>query len=98
MHSCLHDWPDDKCVEILANLRSAMTKGYSKLLINENVVPDKGAHWATTALDVLMLACFSSCERTEPNWHRLLQSAGFKITKIWTHEPGTESLIEVELA
>lgn len=74
-----------------------MTKGYSKLLINENVIPDKGAHWLTTGLDLVMMSLCSSTERTEQHWCLLLESAGFKITQIWTYEPGTESLIEAEL-
>ena len=97
MHSCLHDWPDSKAHEILTSLKPGLTKGYSKLLINENVIPDKGAHWLSTALDMVMMANLSASERTEQNWQTLLESAGFKIVKIWTYEPGTESLIEAEL-
>ena len=98
MHTCLHDWPDTKCREIFESLRPAMVKGYSKLLINENVIPNKGAHWVSTGLDILMMTVFSSGERTEQAWNVLLESAGLKVVKIWTYEPGTESLIEVELA
>ncbi|KAL9100779.1 MAG: hypothetical protein Q9163_003886 [Psora crenata] len=98
MHSCLHDWPDKKAYEILTGLKHGMTKGYSKLLINENVIPDQGAHWLSTALDMVMMSNFSASERTEQNWRALLESAGFRIVKIWTYEPGTESLIEAELA
>ena len=98
MHSCLHDWPDSKASEILKSIKPGLTKGYSKLLINENVIPDKGAHWVSTGLDMVMMSSFSSSERTEQNWRELLESAGFKIVKIWTYEPGTESLIEAELA
>ncbi|CAD6587022.1 MAG: hypothetical protein ASARMPREDX12_002571 [Alectoria sarmentosa] len=97
MHSCLHDWPDSKAHNILTSLKSGLTKGYSKLLINENVIPDQGAHWLSTALDMVMMANFSACERTEQNWRALLESAGFRVVKIWTYEPGTESLIEAEL-
>jgi hypothetical protein len=97
MHSCLHDWPDSKACEILMKLKPGLTKGYSKLLINENVIPDQGAHWLGTALDMVMMAKFSASERTEQNWRALLESAGFQIVKIWTYEPGTESLIEAEL-
>ena len=43
-----------------------------------------------------MLVNFSGCGRTETQWKALLQSAGFKVVKIWTYEPGTESLIEAE--
>ena len=97
MHSCLHDWPDSKAHEILTSLKPGLIKGYSKLLINENVIPDRSAHWLSTALDMVMMANFSASERTEQNWRALLESAGFKIVKIWTYEPGTESLIEAEL-
>ena len=45
-----------------------------------------------------MMVNFSACERTEQNWRELLDHTGFKIAKIWTDEPGTESLIEAELA
>ena len=98
MRSCLHDWSDPKAHDILTSLKSGLTKGYSKLLINENVIPDQGAHWLSTALDMVMMVNFSSSERTEQNWRALLESAGFRIIKIWTLEPGVESLIEAELA
>lgn len=98
MRSILHDWPDEKCAEILANLKPAMTPKYSKLLINEYVIPDTGAHWISTALDMLMMASFSSRERSEQNWRRILEGVGFRIIKIWTPEPGAESLIEAEVA
>ena len=97
MHSCLHDWPDSEAHDILTNLKPGLTKGYSKLLINEHVMPDQGAHWLSTALDIVMMVKFSARDRTEYNWRALLDSAGFKIVKIWTCEPGTESLIEAEL-
>ncbi|KKY22658.1 putative hydroxyindole o [Phaeomoniella chlamydospora] len=48
MHSVLHDWPDAACQQILAQITSAMDPGYSKLLINENVIPDIGADWQVT--------------------------------------------------
>ena len=98
MHSVLHDWPDDKAREILLNLKSAMTPGYSKILIDENVINDKGAHWMGTSLDWLMMGFLSSSERSEKAWHALLNSVGLRVTKIWTSEQGTESLIEAELA
>lgn len=97
MHSILHDWTDDMAVKILLNLKDAMKPGYSKILINENVIPDTNAYWETTSLDITMLALFSSQERTAKHWHRLLESVGLKIVKIWTVEKGVESLIECEL-
>ncbi|KAM0430033.1 hypothetical protein ACHAPT_006039 [Fusarium lateritium] len=98
MHSCLHDWPDEICKSILARISAAMKPGYSRLLINENVIPSKGAYWETTALDVSMMTVCCSMERTEANWYSLVEGvAGLKIVKIWAGGNGVESLIECEL-
>ncbi|GLA63131.1 hypothetical protein AtubIFM54640_004270 [Aspergillus tubingensis] len=98
MHSVLHDWTDDDCRRILANVIPAMKRGHSKLLLNENVIPSTNAYWETTSLDIIMMADFASTERTEKQWRALVESAGLKITKIWTVRRGVESLIECELA
>lgn len=98
MHSILHDWPDDKCKDILKNLAQAMKPGYSKILINENVIPDVDADWQTTSLDLIMMSLFASQERTTRQWQSLVESAGLKIVNIFTAEKGVESLIECELA
>ncbi|RAK75872.1 S-adenosyl-L-methionine-dependent methyltransferase [Aspergillus fijiensis CBS 313.89] len=96
LHSILHDWPDDLCRRILANLTAAMTPGYSKLLINENVIPDTGAYWETTSLDFIMMS-IGSGERTESQWRGLLEGVGLRVVKIWAAQRGVESLIECEL-
>ena len=97
LHSVLHDWSNEKCAEILANLKPVMTKGYSKLLITEHIIPDHGASWVSTTLDMIMMCCFAAGERTASDWEKLLGNAGFKIMSIKGCEPGTESLMEVEL-
>ncbi|KAF6806657.1 sterigmatocystin 8-o-methyltransferase [Colletotrichum musicola] len=98
LHSVLHDWPDDVCKGILARIKAAMKPGYSKLLINENVIPSTGVWWETSALDMVMLTLFSSQERTERDWRNLLENiAGFRIVSIWKGGKAVESLIEVEL-
>lgn len=98
MHSVLHDWPDDVCRKILARVTEAMKPGYSKLLVNENVIPAMGADWQATAEDIMVMITSSSLERTEKNWRDLLSGAGLKICGIWRTENALESLIECELA
>ena len=99
MHSVLHDWPDDVCVKIVQRIKDAMKPGYSKLLINENVLSATGASWEASGLDLLMMSLFSSRERSESDWINLLEKqCGLKICKIWTAASGVESVIECELA
>jgi hypothetical protein len=88
MHSVLHDWTDADCRRILSNLVPAMKRGYSKILINENVIPSTNAYWETTSLDIIMMADFASQERTETQWRALVESVGLRIVKIWTVRRG----------
>jgi O-methyltransferase domain len=97
MHSVLHDWNDEDARRILHHLAAAMEKGYSKILINENVVPDFGTDWKITSLDWLMMALVASAERTEAEWRELLRSVGLKVAGIWTKDNGVEGLIEAVL-
>lgn len=98
LHSILHNWDDDACRKILKPLVSAMERSYSRLLINELVIPDVEAPWSVTSTDWMMMALCATRERTEKAWHQLLGSVGLAITKIWAYEQGTESLIEAEPA
>jgi hypothetical protein len=94
----LHDWPDAQGRDILSNLKPALIPGHSKVLINEIVIPDKGADWFATSVDMLMMVTHSAQERREKHWKALVESAGLKITKIWKCGEAPERLIEVELA
>ncbi|KAL8958171.1 MAG: hypothetical protein Q9193_004719 [Seirophora villosa] len=95
MHSVLHDWQDEQCRQILQHLKDAMVGGYSKILINENIVPSTGAAWQITSLDWTMMATVASAERTEAQWRQLIESVGLHVEGIWTKDPACESLIEV---
>ncbi|KAJ8130104.1 hypothetical protein O1611_g3524 [Lasiodiplodia mahajangana] len=81
LRNILHDWPDDKCVEILGNVKSAMTRD-SRILIDEMVLPERGAPWRATQLDLAMSACFAATERSRAHWDSLLGKAGLTILEV----------------
>ncbi|KAJ5148851.1 hypothetical protein N7448_000429 [Penicillium atrosanguineum] len=98
MKFILHDWADAQCHEILQHLRAAMKKGYSKLIIEEFILPDKGAPLAQTMLDWQMMVFCSSMERTRDHWEKLLTSAGFQMVKFWFPPRQGQGIIEAEVA
>lgn len=98
LHCVLHDWPEERARLLLENIANAMKKGYSKLLINDIVMPRTGASLTQTVMDMQVMALGSAYERTEPMWASLLQAAGLKIVKIWPDGRGYESVVEAELA
>jgi len=92
----LHDWNDGPSIKILEATRAAMkdTPNYSRLLINEWVLPDVGCGFSEAIVDLMMMQTCDGMERTESQWHELLGKTGFKIVKIWRAEEGTTAVIE----
>ena len=97
LRGILHDWPDRACREILSNTATAMRKGYSKLLLDEMVLPDTNVPPKGAFLDLSMMAIETGAERTSEQWHQLLGDVGLRIEKIWSTGSGLEAVIEAVL-
>ena len=77
----LHDWSEEKCLQILGNCRRSM-KADSRLLIVEMVLPDDGARHPGKRLDVVMLVLTEGQERSEGQYRELLKKAGFRLNRV----------------
>ena len=82
----MHDYPDDKCIIILRLIMDVMDKD-SVILIDDMVLPNQGAHWRQTQLDLLVMAGLAAMERTERQWYSMLDAAGLKVKQIYTYTP-----------
>ncbi|KAI1778547.1 putative O-methyltransferase [Hypoxylon cercidicola] len=96
MHTVLHDWSDETSVKILKQIAAVMKPGYSKVLINDIVIPSVGASCYQAAMDCLVLQA-SANERTEAVWSKVIEDAGLKLVKYYPDGRGYESVIEAEL-
>ena len=95
LHSILHNWADDKCKEILLNLKPALKKSYSKIFVFDLVIRNNEPSQISCAIDMRMLWNFGSGERSESDWQQLFASAGMKIRHIWYPSRDGASIIEV---
>jgi hypothetical protein len=77
-----HDWPDKQAKIILSQLKPVMGPD-SILLINDQVLPEKGVPHFEALVDMHMMVQLSALERTEKEWRSLLEGEGFEIRKIW---------------
>lgn len=93
----LHDWPDDKVVIILENIKPAMKAGYSKLIIEEYILPNRNARLLPCMVDLGLRVFCSGMERTRQQWSDLITSVGLTIQKFWIHDSDRMGIIEVEL-
>jgi hypothetical protein len=97
MQHIIHDWDDEPALKILGNVRQALNaRQRGRLLVTDSVLPQNSQPHPAKFLDLTMLMLPGGRERTEPEWHALLDKAGFTITKIVpTRSP--ESVIEAIL-
>lgn len=93
LRNVLHDWPREKAVAILSHVREAMEPGVSQLLIDEIVLPNSGAHWQATTMDMHMMMAVGARERTVGEWTELLGEAGLRIVGIYTYLPRHQNSI-----
>ncbi|GAB1194350.1 hypothetical protein APSETT444_003595 [Aspergillus pseudonomiae] len=93
-----HDWTDDKARLIIKNLAPAMERGYSKVLLEEYIIPDENARALEAMTDLAVMVFCSGLERTRQRFTNLLESAGLKVTKFWAREGDGQGIIEAELA
>jgi demethylsterigmatocystin 6-O-methyltransferase len=57
----------------------------SIILLDEMALPNQKVDWFATQTDITMLTAFGSMERTEAQWHKLLESVGLKVQRICTY-------------
>lgn len=77
----LHDWPDDRAVDILRVCRAAMAPS-AELVIVEQVIVGDGQPHPARLLDLHMLALLGGRERTETQWRAMLVAAGFHLERV----------------
>ena len=74
-----------------------MEKGYSKVLIEDYIVPDLNARSKEALIDMVVMVWCTGVERTRRRWTELLQSVGLVVTNFWLPEGNTKGIIEAEL-
>ncbi|HUE43418.1 MAG TPA: methyltransferase [Candidatus Sulfotelmatobacter sp.] len=77
----IHDWDDEKATTILRNCARAGT-GKTRVILIESVVKAGNEPHFAKWLDLEMLLLPGGRERTEADFAKLLQGAGFKLSRI----------------
>lgn len=92
----IHDWNDERALEILKICRRAMSPG-AKLLIIEGVYPRRldqsQASRGAAANDVNMLVCTGGRQRSEPEFRALYEAAGFTLTRFVPMAPPLQTIV-----
>ncbi len=81
LKNIMHDWPDDKAVQILRNVHAAAGRHAAVLLV-ELVIPDHDRDFPGKWADLEMLLNLAARERTAAEYRNLLGRAGFEMTRL----------------
>jgi hypothetical protein len=97
LRRCLHDWPDAVCVDILRNIAAGITdKTRQRVVIAEAVLPEKTADLEGVWMDITMIT-IAGTERTEKQWRKLLDEAGFRLSRTFVGGDSSYAAVEAFL-
>jgi len=88
----IHDWDDDKAVQVLKNVVATMPND-AKLLIFEGVIDDSENSKFLSTIDLLLLSIIGGKERTYQEFEDILKAADLKIDN-YSKLTSTLSLLE----
>jgi hypothetical protein len=81
LKNIVHDWADEKALQILRNVRAAIGSQANVLLV-EFVIPDHDRDFPGKWVDLEMLLNLGARERTAAEYRKLLSEAGFRMTRV----------------
>ena len=93
----IHDWSEAQCLTILSNCRRAMSPD-GRLLLIEMVLPPGNMPHPGKVLDMVMLVGPGGRERTEEEYGKLLEQAGFRLTRVVPTESAASVIEAVPLS
>ncbi|KAJ5247306.1 Plant methyltransferase dimerization [Penicillium chermesinum] len=94
----LHDWSDEQAAIIFKNLKPAMKRGFSKIIMEEYILPDTNARSLPCMTDLSVMMFCAGLERTRQRWTELLESVGLQVVKFWMREGDELGVVEAALA
>ncbi|HVQ53077.1 MAG TPA: methyltransferase [Mycobacterium sp.] len=81
LKNIIHDWPDEKAVQILRTVRAAADPRATLLLV-ELVIPRHNRDFPGKWADLEMMLNLGARERTAAEYRDLLSQAGFRMTRV----------------
>ena len=93
MSHILHDWDDDEALTILRNCYRAVKPG-DRLLVVETIIPPGNEFSIAKLLDLEVFVMGGGRERTEDEFRKLFETAGFALSRI---VPTAESISIIEI-
>ncbi len=91
MKSIIHDWPDDRAIDILKSIRTAVNGKQITLFIADWIIlsdneQDQFIHRYRHAFDLEMMILVNGKERTQKQYEYLFEESGFRFKHLYRTE------------
>ncbi len=96
MKMILHDWNDEECGRILANIARAAKPG-ARLFIVEHIIPDADTPHFAKLFDLHMMCWGTGRERTAEEYAALLRGAGWRYERTWYPRSRMMGVVEARI-
>ena len=80
-----YSWNDEPSKVILGSVAKAVAPD-SVVIVDDVVMPQVGASWKQSSMDLAMMTMLAAVERTENHFAQLLQESGLKLRNVVTYD------------
>ncbi|KAK3706935.1 hypothetical protein LTR37_012434 [Vermiconidia calcicola] len=85
LRNVIHNWNDEPSKVILGSVAKAVAPD-SVVIVDDVVMPQVGASWKQSSMDLAMMTMLAAVERTENHFAQLLQESGLKLRNVVTYD------------
>jgi hypothetical protein len=82
---------------VFNNLKPAIKPGFSKIIAEEYILPNKNARSLPYMIDIAVIGFCSGLGRTQQHWTDLMISVSLRVIKFWVREGDRLGIIEAKL-
>ncbi len=83
LKNVLHDWDDNRCINVLKNCRKVMQAGNRVLLVEIIVEKNDRTNFGAFRDMHVLTVCTGGRERSRDDYRRLLEASGFVMTEVY---------------
>ena len=85
LRNVIHNWQDEPSKVILSQISKVMVPD-SILIVDDVIMPEIGASWKQSSMDLAMMTMLAALERTKEHFSRMFKECGLQLRDVWTYD------------
>ena len=85
LRNVIHNWNNEGSKIILSQISKVMAPD-SVVVVDDVILPQAGATWKQSSMDLAMMTMLAAMERTKEQFSRLFRDSGLHLRNVWTYD------------